>query len=284
MEKVAGTYDYARLDASGEGDRAAFRMEARANEPASAAMFEALVRPFLSPEPRRVLEVGAGTGALARRILTATTKTEVVVTDKSEVMLEAARRFLEPAPAGEQARATFVPWDAAAPRPEGASGTFDLVLSSVMVPYLDDMTLRTLLASLRASLAEGGTLVFVEQDLQTNSMHHAHYSEVRDLFVRKGTNEAPFLPFRLRGLLREAGFSVLPRRSFLWTSDSFVPYLRDLIGRACDEAVTAGRLPEARGAKLVGELEHASAQGDFYYGLVYHAIAAKALSPALTLR
>jgi SAM-dependent methyltransferase len=273
IEKVSGTYDYARLDASGEGERAAARMEARAVEPASQELFEALVAPHLEPSPRAVLELGAGPGALARRIVAAGPTMRVIATDKSETMLGVAARLAALAPGRE--RLGFVRWDVEDPVPAGLEGPFDLVVSSVMVPYLDDATLAALLTKLRAVLAPGGRLLFVEQDLQTVSLHHERYSEVRELFVRTGERSLAFVPLRLRRLMREAGYRPLPVRSHLWQSTVFGPYLRDLVSRAADEAVAAGRLDEGRVMALVADLERESATGDFLYGLVYHAMAAE---------
>lgn len=273
IEKVSGTYDYARLDASGEGERAAARMEARALEPASQGLFEALVAPYLEPSPRAVLELGAGPGALARRIVAARADTRVVATDKSAAMLHVAERLAALAPGRE--RLTFARWDVEEPIPAGVGGPYDLVVSSVMVPYLDDATLASLLTRLHAVLAPGGRLLFVEQDLQTVSLHHERYSEVRDLFVRTGERSLAFVPLRLRRLMREAGYRPLPVRSHLWQSTVFGPYLRDLISRAADEALASGRLDSGRALALVSELEGASATGDFLYGLVYHAMAAE---------
>lgn len=273
IEKVSGTYDYARLDASGEGERAAARMEARALEPASQELFEALVAPHLEPSPRAVLELGAGPGALARRIVATRADTRVVATDESDAMLRVAERLAALAPGRE--RLTFARWAVEEPIPAGLEGPYDLVVSSVMVPYLDDATLASLLTKLRAVLAPGGRLLFVEQDLQTVSLHHERYSEVRDLFVRTGERSLAFVPLRLRRLMREAGFRPLPVRSHLWQSTVFGPYLRDLISRAADEALAAGRLDPGRALGLVSELERASATGDFLYGLVYHAMAAE---------
>jgi SAM-dependent methyltransferase len=273
IEKVSGTYDYARLDASGEGERAAARMEARALEPASQGLFEALVAPYLEPSPRSVLELGAGPGALARRIVAARDGTRVVATDKSDVMLRVAERLAALAPGRE--RLTFARWAVEEAIPAGVEGPHDLVVSSVMVPYLDDATLLSLLTKLRAVLAPGGRLLFVEQDLQTVSLHHERYSEVRELFVRSGERSLAFVPLRLRRLMREAGYRPLPVRSHLWQSTVFGPYLRDLISRAADEALAAGRIDAGRALAIVSELESASAAGDFLYGLVYHAMAAE---------
>lgn len=271
MSTTSGIYDYARLDASGEAERAVFRMEARAREPASAAMFEDLVAPLLSDSTRRILEVGAGTGALARRLAAATTTTRIVATDKSAAMVRAARA-LSLGTAGAE-RCEYAPWDARAEAPECAEGPFELILSSVMVPYLDNAETARVCGALASRLAPGGVLAFLEQDLQTNALHHSAHDEVRALF--RASPQAS-LPLSLRGALREAGLRLLPRRSFLWTCETYGPYLRDLVERAAEEALHAGRLDAARAAALREELEAKSAAGEFYYGLVYHRIAAQA--------
>lgn len=271
MSKTSGIYDYARLDASGEAERAAARMEARAREPASTAMFESLVAPLLSASTRRILEVGAGTGALARRLAAATAATRIVATDKSAAMVRAARALSLGTPGAE--RCEYATWDARDDAPECATGPFELILSSVMVPYLDDEETALVCRALASRLAPGGVLAFVEQDLQTNALHHSAHGEVRALFR---ASPRAFLPLSLRGALRDAGLLVLPRRSFLWTSETYGPYLRDLVGHAADEAVRAGRIDLARAAALQAELEAKSDAGEFYYGLVYHRIAAQA--------
>ena len=60
--------NYQDLDLSGEAQQAAARMEARADEPASEAMFRQLVAPLLTPQVQTVLEFGCGTASLSRRI------------------------------------------------------------------------------------------------------------------------------------------------------------------------------------------------------------------------
>ena len=65
---AVGIPDYRNLELSGEARLAADGMEDRAREPASAEMFEKLVRPLLGPGVQRILEVGCGTGALAARM------------------------------------------------------------------------------------------------------------------------------------------------------------------------------------------------------------------------
>lgn len=168
--KLRGIPNYRDLDLDGAAQAAAERMEARADEPASRAMFEALVLPLLTPTPGRVLEVGAGTGALARRIAEASPASRVHASDKSEGMLRAARELS----AAGGAPLALARWDVLdeSAFPFGEE-PFDLLLSSVMIPYLDDAQSEDLVNRLARRLAPGGVLAFLEQDLQTDAVSGA---------------------------------------------------------------------------------------------------------------
>src|SRR5688500_11483141 len=108
-----GIPDYQNLDATGEARDAAERLEARAQAPASEALFNALVLPLLPARPTAVLEVGCGTGALARRIYAARPSSKVYATDKSAGMISFARQRAERASNGPLTHAV---WDVVRPQ------------------------------------------------------------------------------------------------------------------------------------------------------------------------
>ncbi len=255
-----GLPDYARLDEAGEAAAAARRMEARAAEPASAALFEALVRPLL-PGVRRVLEVGCGSGALARRVAAAS-DAEVLATDKSEGMLAVA--------AARGGRVAFQRW--AAPDEPVPTGEFDLILSSVVVPYLEPSAAEALVVDLAARLRPGGRLVFIEQDLQTDALHFPD-PELRTRVFAKDRRPAPrHLALGLRALLRAAGLALDPPCAHLWITHDHGPYLQDLLGAMARDATAAGRITEAERGHWESELAALAARGDFAYSLLYHRV------------
>jgi ubiquinone/menaquinone biosynthesis C-methylase UbiE len=100
----------------------------------------------LDAEPRRVLDVGTGTGKAARHVAARFPAAEVVGVDQSPAMIEQANRLL-PAEAGERVRfevadASDLPFDDAA---------FDLVVLLNMIPFFEELARLT---------APGGSAVF----------------------------------------------------------------------------------------------------------------------------
>lgn len=266
---VIGIPNYRSLDRTGEAQAAAERMEARAQEPASEAMFQELVAPLLGCGTTRILEVGCGTGALARRIAKAAPSSTIFATDKSEGMLQAARSL-----AHDVGAIRFASWDVTdeAAWPFDAA-PFDLIVSSVMVPYLDDAQTEALVHRLSHRLARGGVLAFVEQDLLTDSLNFPSFELFRRIEAKDERALKPTLALGLRPSLRSAGLTLFPRKSFLWTDDVYGPYAREMLLRTADDARRLGRITHADHATWIATLDALATAGDFYYGLVYHRVA-----------
>jgi tRNA (cmo5U34)-methyltransferase len=101
----------------------------------------------------RVLDLGAGTGLLAARVIAAHPAAEVVLLDGSAAMLDAARAALG-------ARAGYVVADLDAPLPQGP---WDAVVSALAIHHLEDDAKRRLFARVHDALAPGGVFVNAEQ-------------------------------------------------------------------------------------------------------------------------
>jgi SAM-dependent methyltransferase len=98
------------------------------------------------PAPRRALDLGTGTGVVAKALAERYPEAEVVGIDLSPGMIEEARRQLPEELAG---RVTFEVGDAAALACPDAA--FELVVLSNMIPFYDELA---------RVVAPGGTLVF----------------------------------------------------------------------------------------------------------------------------
>ncbi|WP_053057598.1 class I SAM-dependent methyltransferase [Rubrobacter aplysinae] len=279
---IAGIPDYRDLDVSGEALAAARRMEDRAEAPASAALFEELVAPLLEPAPERVLEVGCGTAALSRRVARRLPGSAVYAADKSAGMLSYAAYTTERA--GDLENLRLGRWDATVPGefPFEGDGPFGLILSSVLVPYLDDTQTAALVHDLASRLAPGGVLAFVEQDLSSDSVSFPRHDLFQRIYAKDARDLDTTMALGLRPLLRDAGLTLIPRRSFLWTDEEYLPYTRGLVAGLADAALHDGRITPEERAEWEETLERQAATGDFYYGLVYHRLAGRSGGRTIT--
>lgn len=269
---LTGIPSYRNLDQSGEAQKAADRMEARARAIASDALFKELVAPLLLQGPQRILEVGCGTAALTRRMAEYMPKADYFATDLSAGML---------AYAAEQIRhegfnqITLGQWNVAdtAHFPFEEAG-FDLICSSVMIPYLEHVP--EVVQGLAARLNPGGVLVFFEQDLQTDSLYFPDDRLRLCVFAKDQRKLGNDWCLGLRPLMRAAGLKVMPRKSFLWIDEMYGPYTREMLAGFADAALREGRISEEERLRWDETLNELQVRGDFYYGLVYHRIVGKA--------
>ncbi|MGI8845967.1 MAG: class I SAM-dependent methyltransferase [Thermoleophilaceae bacterium] len=102
---------------------------------------------------RRVLDLGAGTGLLARQVAHALPDAELTLLDGAPAMLDEARAVL-----GDRAR--YVVADLGDPLPDGP---WDAVVSALAIHHLDDAGKRALFGRLHAALTPGGVFVNAEQ-------------------------------------------------------------------------------------------------------------------------
>lgn len=268
---IAGIPAYHDLDERGEALSAARRMEDRAESPASGKMFGELVAPLLEPAPSSVLEVGCGTAALSRRVAHRLPNSMVYAADKSAGMISFAAERSE-----DLDNLRLGLWDATLPEEfPFEEGVFDLILSSVLAPYLDDSETAALVNDLASRLSPGGTLAFVEQDLLTDSMSFPRHGLFRRVYAKDSRDLDATMALGLRPLLRDAGLAPLPRRSFLWTDEEYLPYTRGLLAGLADAALRDGRITAGEREEWTETLERQCETGDFYYGLVYHRIAGR---------
>lgn len=124
----------------------------RADIPAYEQLQERLVA-VTGDDPRRVLELGTGTGETARRLLARHPQARLVGVDESAAMLAAAARSLPPDRVSLVARRI---------QDELPAGPFDLVVSALCVHHLEDARKRDLFAAVAGVLAPRGRLVLAD--------------------------------------------------------------------------------------------------------------------------
>ena len=102
---------------------------------------------------RRVLDLGAGTGLLARMVGAEYPEAELTLLDGAPAMLAEARTVLG-------GRARYVEANLADPLPDGA---WDAVVSALAIHHLDDHRKEELFARIHAALAPGCMFVNADQ-------------------------------------------------------------------------------------------------------------------------
>jgi tRNA (cmo5U34)-methyltransferase len=103
--------------------------------------------------PRRVLDLGAGTGLLSERILAKHPGAELTLLDGAPAMLEQARKRI-----GDRAR--YLVGDLADPLP---AGRWDAIVSALAIHHLHDHDKRELFVRIHTALQPGGVFVNAEQ-------------------------------------------------------------------------------------------------------------------------
>jgi tRNA (cmo5U34)-methyltransferase len=116
------------------------------------------------PAPRRILDLGAGTGLFAGMVADAHPEAELVLLDAATAMLAEARDAL-----GD--RASYVEGDLTHALP---NGPWDAIVSALAIHHLDDPAKRDLYARIHDALAPGGVFVNAEQVAGASAFFDEH--------------------------------------------------------------------------------------------------------------
>jgi ubiquinone/menaquinone biosynthesis C-methylase UbiE len=153
-------------------------------KPDSLAPFETALA-AVEPPPKRVLDLGTGTGAAALRVAGFFPDAEVVGADLSERMVAEARRGTPPDLAGrvrfEVADASALPYE---------SGAFDLVTLSNMIPFFDELN-RVVAPGGQALFAfsgGAGTPIYVPPERLRSELARRGFTEFAEFAAARGTS------------------------------------------------------------------------------------------------
>jgi ubiquinone/menaquinone biosynthesis C-methylase UbiE len=144
------------------------------------APVEAVLDRFASP-PRRVLDLGTGTGAVARLVTARFPDAEVLGVDLSERMIDEARRLTDsPRVRYQVGDAQGLPF---------RDGDFDLVTLGNMIPFFDELA-RVVAPGghvLIAFSAGPETPIYVPPDRLRNELSRRGFAEFAELSAGRGT-------------------------------------------------------------------------------------------------
>jgi tRNA (cmo5U34)-methyltransferase len=136
---------------------------------------------LIGAPPKRVLDLGAGTGYLAVRVAAAHPDAELVLLDGAPAMLDQARARL-----GDRAR--YVVGDLRDALPAGG---FCAIVSALAIHHIDDAAKRDLFARIHAALKPGGVFVNAEQVAGPSPLFDAHFCARHEASARAaGSDDA----------------------------------------------------------------------------------------------
>ena len=135
----------------------------------------------LSEPPRRVLDIGTGTGAAARLVAARSLQADVIGVDVSERMVDEARRLTDSTRVRFQAAdAERLPFDAA---------SFDLVTLNNMIPFFDELA-RVLTPDghlVVAFTGGSGTPIYVPPERLRSELRRRGFAEFAEVSAGRGT-------------------------------------------------------------------------------------------------
>jgi SAM-dependent methyltransferase len=214
-----------------------------------------------------VLEVGCGTGAISRHLVTVDGVAEVVGVDPSPGLLERARLLAASMPglSFEEADGRDLPF---------ADASFDAVVAHTVVSHVP--TPELLVGEAWRVLRAGGTAAFFDGDYATITVAGGHDDPLQACaraFASGFVND-PWVVRRLPAMLRLAGFVDLDFRSHGYAQLTEPAYMLSVVDRGAAVLVAAGLIGEDLATALRAEARRRESAGAFFGHIAYASLLA----------
>lgn len=241
-------------------EQVARAMEVSAADPQHRAMVEVYLRDLGLETSARVLEIGCGTGAIARIVASWPGVGEVVGMDPSPRLLEKAR--------GLSAGFGNLSFQVADGRELGvADASFDAVILHRVLSHVPAPE-RVLSEAFRV-LRRAGKLAVFDGDYATITLATGEFDPIQTCvaaFAPAYVHD-PWIARRLAGMVQEAGFSGSNLRSHGYVQVRDPDYMLSIADRGADVLVTAGRIGRELGDALKAEARR-RVQAQAFFGHV----------------
>ena len=218
------------------------RLESRGKEPAFTRLFESYASRLLLPKDARVLEMGSGTGVIAR-LLSSTASRQIHVTgiDQSPALVEVARQLA--CDEKLEDRLAFEVGDAHAL--QFASGHFDAVIAHTVISHVTDPA--TVLKEAYRVLKPAGTLVVFDGDYAslTYGFDNVEIGRSVDWALARTVFNNPVVMRHMPRLLSAAGFELTEILSELMSEIGQGSYFLSMADTYAPLMAESGLVPKA---------------------------------------
>lgn len=245
-------------------------LELRAADPQLQSMLESYLSEIELPNPAQILEVGSGTGAVARRLARLEQADRVVGLDPSPVFLAKARELAEGIDnlIFEEGDGRSLPFD---------DESFDLVVLHTLLCHVPEPEIVVLEA--HRVLKPRGTLAVFDCDFSTASLSTGDFDPfeaIVDIMVDSIVHDRWFVR-KMTGLLRNCGFEASALRNYGYAEHPEPSFMFSWVERGTDALIASGRLGESGAKALKAEAERRVEAGQWYGQISYASVISRKL-------
>lgn len=261
---------YATIDEADEAvqQKLAVILELRAADLQQRAMLEDYLADLALPRGARVLEIGCGSGPVARALAGRPGIDEVIGLDPSPVFIEHARTCASGVP-----NLSFALGDGR-DLPFGDAG-FDAVVCHTSLCHIPGPD--CVLAEAARVLRPGGALAIFDGDYATTTVALGDDDPLQacvDVAVDALVHDR-WLVRRLPALIDAAGLTMVRVRSHGYVETADARYMLTLVDRGADALAAAARISPATAEALKAEAATRSAEGRFFGHIAYASVIAR---------
>lgn len=249
----------------------AARLEARGQHPRFAAMYREYLDAMDIDAARSVLDLGCGTGVIARAIgRRPGFGGQVLGIDRSAHLIDTARRLA--AAEGLDGCVAFEAGDSHSLRL--ADARFDAVVAHTLFSHLDDP--RVVLAEVARVLAPGGKVAIFDGDFasMTFTGDDPDAARAADDAIIEAVVTHPRVMRVLPQLLREFGFSLTQTFGYVMADVGRMDYWASSIQSMTRLVPKAGTMTEAQAAAWAASMARRSDEGTFFGACNFYAYVA----------
>jgi len=246
-------------------ERLADVIELRFADPRQQAMLRAYLSEIEFPREARVLEIGCGTGAVVRTLVTWPGVAHATGVDPSPVFLARVRALAQHIPnvSFEQGDGRSLPFDGAA---------FDVVVLHTTMCHVPEP--ERLVAEAFRVMRPRGWIAAFDGDYATATVAIGNFDPLQtcvEAFRENFVND-PWLVRRLPRLIEAGGFESMPMRSHGYVEAPESGYMLTWIDRGADVLVQTGRISKEHAEALKMEAQRRSATKSWFGHIAFASV------------